>query len=148
VLSQRPDTLLIGSAEYLHEDWLFAVEYGRSYKRQRSTLPLALPTIHEVSEQLYGMLTFRASEQLELGGYYSVHHLDANDRQGHNPKYAERFYAFQRDLTATVRIDLNTHWLLKLEGHFIDGTADLDMANNPHPSRYWGLFLFRTTVTF
>jgi hypothetical protein len=147
-VSQRPDTWMVASAEYIHDEWLFAAEYGRAFKRQRTTLPDAIPTFREDSEQLYGMLTYRGSDQLEVGGYYSVHNLDANDRQGRNPRYAERFHAFQRDLAATVRLDVNAHWLLKLEAHFVDGTGDLPMAANPHPSRYWGLFLFRTTVTF
>jgi hypothetical protein len=38
--------------------------------------------------------------------------------------------------------------LWKLEGHFIDGTTDLLQSRNPDPERYWGLFLFRTAVTF
>ena len=77
-----------------------------------------------------------------------MYNVDANDRGGHDPKYAERFYAYQRDLAATLRFDVNDHWLWKLEGHFMDGTASLPQLANPHPERYWGLFLLRTTVTF
>lgn len=148
VVSQRPDTLAVASAEYVRDEWLFAAEYSRAFKRQRTTLPAVFPTFREDSEQFYGMVTYRRSERFEVGGYYSIHYLDAGDRHGRNPKYAEPFYAFQRDLTATLRFDANDHWLWKLEGHFIDGTADLPAASNPAPKRYWGLFLFRTTVTF
>jgi hypothetical protein len=148
VISQRPDTWLIASAEYLRNDWLFAAEYSRTLKRQRSSLPRVSPTFEEDNERFYGMTSYRTSARLELGGYYSVYNLDANDRGGHAARYAERFYAFQRDLAATVRVDINDHWLWKLEAHFMDGTADLPPAGNPHPDRYWGLFMFRTTVTF
>ena len=63
-------------------------------------------------------------------------------------KYPERFYAWQRDAAVTIRYDVNDHWLWKLEGHFIDGTAALPAAQNPNPDRFWGLVLLRTTVTF
>ena len=148
VVSQRPDTLVIGSVEYLHEAWSFAAEYSRAFKRQRTTLPTVIPTFEEDTEAFYAMASYRASTWLELGGYYSALHLDANDRHGRDPKYAQHFLAFQRDLAATVRLDVNDHWLWKLEAHAIDGAADLDAASNPRPERYWGLFLLRTTVTF
>jgi hypothetical protein len=51
-------------------------------------------------------------------------------------------------LAASLRFDVNDHWLWKLEGHFIDGAAELDSTYNPNPKRYWGMFLLRTTVTF
>jgi hypothetical protein len=148
VVSQRPDTWIIGSAEYVHEAWSFAAEYSRTFKRQRTSLPAVIKTFDEDNERFYAMASYRQSAGLELGGYYSVYHLDANDRHGRDPRYAERYFAFQRDLAATVRIDVNDHWLWKLEAHFIDGTADLEIPSNPHPDRYWGLFLLRTTVTF
>lgn len=148
-VSQRPDTWVIGSLEYLHEAWLVAAEYSRAFKRQRSSIPAALPTTNDDSERFYAMAAYRPAPWLQVATYYAVLYLDANDRGGHDAKkYAEPFYAFQRDLAATVRFDVNDHWLWKLEGHFLDGTADLDTTLNPHPDRYWGLFLLSTTVTF
>jgi hypothetical protein len=148
VISQRPSTFVIGSVEYIHEDWLFAAEYARSFTRQRSTLPALLPTFHQDSERFYAMATRRFSRGLETGLYYSVFNSDADDRGGHDAmKFPERWYAWQRDLAATVRYDVNDRWLWKVEGHFIDGVADL-LGSTPDPKRYWGLFLLKTTVTF
>jgi len=59
-----------------------------------------------------------------------------------------RAFGFQRDLGATIRYDVNEYWTWKLEGHFIDGVGELSQPTNPNPERYWGLFLFKTTVTF
>lgn len=147
-ISQRPGSFVVGSAEYLREDWLFAAEYARSLKRQRSTLPMLLPTVHEDNERFYVMANRRFSQNLELGAYYSVFNIDADDRGGHNKmKFPERWYAWQRDLSATVRYDVNERWLWKLEAHFIDGVADL-YGSTPNPERYWGLFLLKTTVSF
>lgn len=148
VLRQKPDQIWVASAEYQRGDWMFAAEYGRTYKRQTSTLPALLSTSEEREERFYAMVTRRFS-RLEVGAYYSVLHADVNDRRGRDRmRFPERFYAWQRDASLTLRFDINEHWLWKAEAHFIDGTADLVMADNPNPERYWGLFLFRTTVTF
>lgn len=149
VISQRPDTLWIGSAEYTRENWLFAAEYSRWETLQESTLRNLLPTTDDTSERFYGMATHRLSSAFELGAYYSVLFADADDRGGHDKtKFAKPYYAWQRDASATLRYDVNEHWLWKLEAHFIDGTADLFASQNPDPKRFWGLFLFKTTVTF
>src|SRR6185436_14019163 len=103
----------------------FAAEYSRWLKRQRSSLPTVIPTFELDSEKLYAMVTYRLSPALEVGSYYSIYHVDVDDRQGHDPKLAERFFAFQRDLSGTLRFDVNDRWLWKLEAHFMDGAASL-----------------------
>jgi hypothetical protein len=148
VVSQRPDQLGVASVEYQRDDWLFAAEYSRWLKHQQSTLPDVLPAFDQDEERLYGMVTYRLSERFETGGYYAVHHLDVHDRRGRDGVFGKPYYAYQRDLAATFRWDVNAHWVWKLEGHFIDGTADLLAAPNPDPVRFWGLFLFKTTVSF
>jgi hypothetical protein len=150
IVSQNPITMLVGSVEYIHNDWLFAAEYARALKHQESTLPPAVfPPLDEDRELFYGMINWRATQRTELGVYYSVIHADVEDRDGSDTsKFPEPGYAFQRDLAATLRFDVNEYWLWKLEGHFIDGFADLKPSRNPDPERYWGLFLVRTTVTF
>jgi hypothetical protein len=145
VVSQRPVSLAIGSAEYARGDWLFAAEYSRSLTRQRSTLPVPLPTFVRDSEAFYAMANYRALPALEVGAYYSILNFDVSDMP---MKYADPSDGFQRDLAATLRLDVNDHWLWKLEAHFMDGAASLPSEFNTHPDRYWGLFLIRTTVTF
>ncbi|HUS27653.1 MAG TPA: hypothetical protein VMZ53_04070 [Kofleriaceae bacterium] len=149
VISQRPDQLWIASAEYIHDDWSFAAEYSRAYKRQTSTLRTLLPTFEDEAERFYALVTRRLSPAVELGAYYSVLYADVDDRHGRDMmKYAKPFAAWQRDASATLRFDVNDRWLWKLEGHVIDGTADLFASKNPDPERWWGLFLVKTTVTF
>ena len=145
VLAQRPVSLAIGSAEYVHGDWQFAAEYSRSLTRQRSTLPVALPTFVRDSEAFYVMANYRALPALEAGVYYSIFNFDVSDMP---TRYAQPSDGFQRDLAATLRFDVNDHWLWKLEGHYMDGTASLPSEFNVHPDSKWGLFLIRTTVTF
>jgi hypothetical protein len=149
VISQRPVTLWAASAQYTPENWLFAAEYGRSYKHQISTLPTVLPAFDEDAERFYAMVTHRLASFLEVGAYYSVLFADVNDRGGHNQmKFAKPWYAWQRDAALTIRYDINEHWLWKVEGHAIDGIADLFLSENPKPERFWGMFLLKTGVTF
>ena len=148
-ISERPGTLLIASAEYMHNDWLFAGEYSRWLTHEISTLPAVLPPSNHDNERFYVLATHRLTPHFETGAYYSVYEVDANDRFGNNAtEFPIKSNAFQRDLAGTLRFDINDHWLWKVEGHFMDGTADLITADNPTPHRYWGMFLFKTTVTF
>ena len=149
LISLRPDMAWVASTEYTRDDWLFAAEYSRWYQHQESSLSKLLPAFDADSERFYVLATHRFCPHVEAGAYYSVVYADVNDRRGHDRmKFPQAFDAWQRDAAATIRFDVNEHWLWKLEAHFIDGTADLDLTMNPHPTRYWGLFLARTTVTF
>jgi hypothetical protein len=147
-ITQRPNQLMVASAEYTRGDWLFAAEYSRWLKRQRSSLPAALPLLEDDQERFYALASRRLSSRFEVGGYVSISHADADDRGGDGPAFAEPYHAFQRDVAATVRYDVNDNWLWKVEAHLIDGTADLSTLENPSPERTWGLFLARTTVYF
>lgn len=148
VVSQKPTTAWVGSAEYIAGDWLFAVEYSRWLKHQVTSMPNIVPTVDEDAERMYAMVTYRVAGPFELGTYYSLTHADVKNRNGHDPKFSKPFKAFQRDLALSLRVDVNDYWLWKFEGHFIDGAAELPVTANPNPKRYWGLFLLRTTVSF
>lgn len=145
VISQRPVTFLVGSVEYVRGDLVLAAEYSRWLTHQRSTQAMLSPTFDRDSEKFYAMATYRLAPAFEAGAYYSVLNIDVDDMP---IPYAQPSDAFQRDLAATLRFDVNDHWLWKLEGHFMDGTASLPIEFNTHPDRRWGLFLLRTTVTF
>ena len=148
VVSQRPTEVAIGSIEYVRGDWLFAAEYSRWLKHQQTSLPALVPAFDEDAERFYALAAYRLSPRVEVGGYYAAIHLAVGDRAGRDPQFPERHHGFQRDLAATLRYDVNDQWLWKLEAHFIDGAADLTVDNRPGSERYWGLALFKTTVTF
>jgi hypothetical protein len=148
MISQRPASFWVGSAEYIAGDWLFAAEYSRWLNHQQTTIPGLIPTTDDDAERFYAMASYRLSKHFELGSYLAMTYLDVHDRDGDSAKFAKKFQAYQRDLTASLRIDINEYWLWKVEAHFIDGVADLQRTQNPNPTRYWGLFLFRTTMTF
>lgn len=144
--------LWVASIEYTRERLLIAAEYARWHFSLRSEIPALVPSREDDSERFYGLVTYRFADWLEVGGYYSVHFLDVNDRSGTGTRFAARpAQAYQKDLAASVRLDINEHWLVKLEAHFIDGIGDLrsaDTANTAELQDQWGLFLAKTTLSF
>ena len=143
---QIPAVLWVASAEYTAENFQVAAEYSRWYVGLNSSNPMFVPgTATVTSERGYLLATYRTNRWLQVGGYYSVLFPDVDDRNGREN--------VQHDVAATLRFDLNDHWLLKLEGHFMIGTAGLDSTlNNNVPlsslDQAWGAFLAKTTAYF
>jgi len=145
VSAKVPAVLLVASVEYAVDELLLSAEYGRWRTHVESTLPVLFPETTTWNERFYGMASYRVSSWLAPGAYYSAYFPNA-DQRNRRDKY-------QHDIAATLRFDLNAFWLLKLEGHFIYGTAALDSSLNgnvPRSSleRDWGLFLVKTTAYF
>jgi hypothetical protein len=149
LITQGPASFWVASAEYTRGDWLFQAEYSNWLKHQEASIPALSPTIDNTAERFYALATRRFDRHFEAGVYYSVYHADIDDRSGDDRTvYPESYYAYQRDAAATLRIDINDHWMWKLEAHFIDGVADVLTLDTADRERYWGLFLAKTTVTF
>jgi hypothetical protein len=142
---QIPAVLAVGSVEYSAHDVLLSAEYSRWRVGIESSDPTYLRPGRIVSERGYVMGSVRATKWLQPGLYYSVYFPDVDRRSGRA--------AMQHDVAATLRFDINAHWLVKVEGHYINGTADLSPDLNDGKSRdvldrSWGLFLAKTTAYF
>jgi hypothetical protein len=144
VRAELPAVLAVGSLEYLADELLVAAEYSRWFVRVDSSDPtLASPTT--VSERGYAMASYRLDDHVQPGLYYSVIFPDVDDRTG--PAQA------QHDVAATVRFDVDASWMVKLEGHYLHGTAGLDPALNggrPLASLEpdWFLLMTKATASF
>jgi hypothetical protein len=60
---------------------------------------------------------------------------------------------WQHDVAVTLRFDVTRNWLIKLEGHFMDGTASVSSALQPGPvptnqAQDWEALFAKTTVYF
>jgi hypothetical protein len=137
--------LWVASLEFARNDFLFAAEYSRWSGDVRSSTPILIPETESASERYYAMASYRVTPWFTPGVYYSVLFPDTDERSGRS--------AVQRDLAVTLRYDLNAHWLLKLEGHYMHGTAGLSPTLNggvpaSNLSPEWGLFLVKTTAYF
>ncbi len=136
--------LWVLSLEYTYKDLQFAAEYGRWIGDFESRAPLIFPP-HTVNERYYAMASYRVANWFTPVAYYSVYYPNVEKRDG--PQ------SHQRDFAVSLRYDLNANWLLKLEGHVMNGTAALDSSLNDgkdvkNLTRNWGVFLAKLTAYF
>ena len=145
VSARIPAVLAVGSIEYAPGDLLIAAEYARWRTKIESTLPVIFPDSTTTSERFYVMGSYRLNNWFVPGVYYSAQFPDVDMRSGRENH--------QHDFAATLRFDVNSHWLWKLEGHFMRGTAGASSELNygtPRGSleRDWLVFLVKTTAYF
>jgi hypothetical protein len=145
VRAKIPAVLWVGSIEYLVHDLLLAAEYSRWRVKVESSQATLFPASNTTNERLYGMAAYRVTTWFQPGLYYSLYFPNVDDRRGRD--------AMQHDLATTLRFDINDHWLVKLEGHYLSGTAELNPTlndNRPRSNltRNWTLFLVKTTGYF
>jgi hypothetical protein len=156
---QIPALLTIASLEYSAHQLLVAAEYSRWRSALNSAVPsFTIPTVE--SERLYLMTAYHVNSWFTPGVYYSLYFPDASDRSGRKPAFGSvpgspgiGRAAYQHDVALSLRYDLNQYWLLKVEGHFMHGTAGLTTAlndNQPLSSlrQDWGVLLLKTTASF
>jgi hypothetical protein len=107
--------------QYVHGGLRLDGEYRRLLRDELifTSAPFSPKEAFADSRSFYGAASYRISKRLEIGAYYS------------------RFYAnWEADLSspanhifdkvATMRLDLTSHWDVKIEGHFMNGYADGD----------------------
>jgi hypothetical protein len=139
-----PVKLWVASAEYQAQRFSIAAEYGRNFINYRTTL--LTPEVQTTREGYYVMASYQVAHWFTPGLYYSAFF----------PKVeapVKKRSTYQHDVAATLRYDLMPNWLLKLEGHFMHGTAGLRSdLNGNQPldslSKNWGVFLVKTTAYF
>lgn len=145
IIAKIPVTLWVASIEYAFGNLQLATEYGRWHVRTKSSAPDILPRTAVDSERAYVLAAYRLNDWFEPGAYYSMLFPNAKQRTG--------TAAQEHDVALSLRFDINTHWLFKLEGHYMLGTADLDSSLNDGRAlsdltRTWGAFFAKTTAYF
>jgi hypothetical protein len=140
--SDLPFVLWLASAEYVHRDLSVAAEYGRWRADVEIT---GVPTYRVINERYYAMAAYRFVPWFTTSIYYASLVTDI-----HKPHMPDNY---RRDVAATLRFDINSYWLFKAEGHFMNGTNELDPAlNGGLPpamlAKNWFLFLLKTTAYF
>ena len=102
----------------------------------------------------YYMGSYQISDWLKIGGYYTVYYPDKDNKKGGggtnlgNPDY----FAWQKDSCIAARFDLSPNSIFKIEGHYIDGGAQLDyvkpLDDYSKTHRYWYLFAAKLSYNF
>jgi hypothetical protein len=131
--------------EYTAHRVLLAGEYSRWHLSTTSDNAAIAPATSATQERAYVMGAYRVNRWFQPSLYYSAYLPNAYKRYGRAN--------YQQDIAASLRFDVNSFWIIKLEGHFMDGTAALDPTLNSNKSlnaldRFWGFFLVKTTVYF
>lgn len=140
-----PALLWVASAEFVSQGLQLAAEYSRWHVESRSDTPALFPESNTTSERMYAMVSYVTTPWLTPGAYYSILYADVDKRSGRA--------AYQRDAALTFRFDLTEHWLVKLEGHYMSGTAALrSNLNGDRPlsqlDKDWFLLAAKTTAYF
>jgi hypothetical protein len=140
-----PAMLWVASVEYAVRDLLLVAEYSRWRVRTESSDPSIFPESLTFSERGYALATYRVNPWFQAGAYYSLLFPNVQQRAGREGR--------QLDAALTVRFDINRYWLVKVEGHYMHGTAGLSSSlNGNRPLSAldpdWALFAVKTTAFF
>lgn len=142
VVVENRSYLTAGSIEYTLADLVLTAEYARWHTFQETTPGGVLESD---SDRAYGMAHYRFAPWIQAGAYYSIFLPQDEERMG--PA------RYQHDVAATLRFDVSPFWLIKLEGHFMSGTAGLDSplrvgVQTGDVAEHWGVFIAKTTAYF
>jgi hypothetical protein len=140
-----PANLFVVSVELNHENVWLAAEYSRWHTSVKSNDPILDMTPDTENVRAYAFGAYRVLPWLQPGAYYALQYPQLSNRDRPSGKL--------HDAAGTIRIDLNNHWLVKLELHHMRGTAGLEPRLNPgftpdQLANRWLLFVAKTTVYF
>src|SRR5262249_20862945 len=146
IQGQIPVSQYVGSVEYSQQALVVAAEYSRWVLEVDSNQPSVFPSLTQKNDRAYILATYQILSWLHPGAYYSVY-FPYSYRHRDGPA------ASQHDVPLTLRFDVNSFWLIKVEGHYMHGTAVLNAMQNGNVlpdqlERNWGLFLVKTTLHF
>lgn len=128
------------SLEYVWNSWTFQAEYYLLSLDSSDTLRGASKGYEDA---WYVGAAYRFNKWFETGTYYTEFYPDQTDRNSNSDK-------FQKDVALSLRFDPKDWWVIKLEAHYIRGTALLQ-NNSLNPVRDdngWWLFAAKTTFSF
>ncbi|MBT8340304.1 MAG: porin [Desulfatitalea sp.] len=141
--------------EYAWRNLLVSVEYFVSDAETEFILidnqgiPQPRSSQDPSSEQYYLSASYRFTDWFELGAYYSPYYPNSDDKDGNNFKNTPPslggplpdHLAWQKDIALSCRFDITEGWTFKIEGHKVDGAAQVLAVDNPdrsEPDWYYG----------
>lgn len=146
----------VSSIEITANRLLFSAEYMRGYIGFYTNFSPEIMTMPKVSvhyERYYCSLSYQIFSTLDLAILYSVSYYDGDDKSGRknfNKAPSELLLqsdAYSKDLCLGVRYDINAHWLIKFETHFINGT--LMVVGDPmNDKENWMFYAAKITFSF
>lgn len=144
------------SLEYVKNNWTFQAEYFTYLIHYQLEIPqIGLNEyLHIHPDSWYVGAAYRFNHWLEVGTYYTeyypdVRYRDASSYVAANPGEPGSD-CHQDDVALAFRFDPTPWWIIKLEGHMIEGTGQLydDKANPVRDNRWWPMLAIKTTFNF
>lgn len=158
------------SGEFIKGDWVFAAEYGREHALYfTDSFPgIAKPKYAHrptkfTATSYYYAVSRRINQRLEVGAYLDSYD-DATSTVSTKTGLTKVEPLKQKDYAVSVRFDVTSHLLFKVEYHFIEGTGKIwdspsglpiEGRNTIPPGQpfvrlaeRWGMFAAKTTYTF
>jgi hypothetical protein len=135
-------TQWLASVEYSNNGFLLAAEYGRSRSHTTESI---IGSARLIAEHGYALAGYRWNPWFQSTLYYSLMYPEVGHRSGQQNQ--------QHDAAASFRFDISPHWLVKLEAHYMRGTAALGPTLNDNQplsalTNQWVLFVAKTTAYF
>jgi hypothetical protein len=150
-----PAVLGMGSIEYAGSIFTLASEYSRWRSKVDSNNDVAFRSqAWADSDRFYVLAAARVFHSFQVGSYYSFFYPNLNPNLPPELRDRSLRQNYQHDVAGTLRFDITPNWLVKLEGHFMKGTAALSgsAALNDRPianlASRWAVFLIKTTAYF
>lgn len=155
----------VGSLEFARGNFVFAAEYmNNDYEM---TLPTTVAgTIHKKFDAIgyYGSISYRFTDWLELGTYYSEYYRDKDDKDGKKAVSGgamallppgQEHAMWLKDFCLSARFDITPNWIFKMEGHLMNGAAllyssddNLDANGLPSYEEDWYMFAGKVSYSF
>ena len=133
---------IVGSCEYKNQRLTLAAEY--QYEERHIREPEHMISIRADFKGWYTLGAYRITDYLTLAGYYSVSE-DDDDSIVQQPAY----YGWLRDTALGLNFRLTSSWIMKVEGHYMDGGYHLGVRENPDGfEQYWYLLAVKTSFHF
>jgi long-subunit fatty acid transport protein len=144
------------SAEYRWGDLVLAAETfaPAGYDNVFASPDLGMTFFDDSPDKVgyYASAAYRITDWLEIGAAYSEYYNNVNDKEGtdlNRNTGMQEHRAWLKDTTLTTRFDIAESWVVKLEGHFMDGGDIMLSEQNPEGTeREWFLFGAKVTYNF
>jgi hypothetical protein len=129
----------VASVEYTWNDLLLVAEYITTVYDFEDDNGREVTHTNQRTDGWYLGSSYRLTDWLEIGGYYSEQYNNVDDRDGDSEKeYNPSHRAWLKDVCLTTRFDINEYVSIKLEGHAFEGTDSLFPIDNvPEDGQEW-----------
>jgi len=115
-----PNRVSVGYADFSHGKLHLAGEYRHTNGFQDFAALGQTSRNNYGDQSWFASVAYRLFSKLELGTYYSSYRTELA-----GPPAAQHIY----DGAVTARVDLTKFWVVKVEGHFMDGYGDIYSAH-------------------